>query len=123
MPAGLRFNIDVTRTITLGTDEVGGAIVTGTLVYHNIPGSVTANKSSVLLREQGLETEPTYELTTHSKGIVLYEEDLIQVICDPSHPYYQKKFRITGVQVSKRIPRIGHIHASLAPVKRTRESN
>jgi len=102
-------------------DDAGGAQVTGTTVYSSIPAAISANRPSQASLEQGLEVSAVYDLTVHSRSITLHERDEIQVVgCSTTHPYYGLRFRITGVQPSKRYPKVGHLHATLNRIRRSR---
>lgn len=102
-----------------GTDDsVGGAMITGTPVY-TVPFAIAARRPSQESLEQGLEVRKIFDGTTRLCGVTLYERDEVEVTCPPNHPYYGLRFRITGVQPSKR--RNGaEQHCTLERIERSR---
>lgn len=101
-------------------DTVGGALVTGTVAYHNLDAAITPQRPSQALLQQGLETEAIYDFTSKLRGITLNERDEVEVIWPAGHPYYGLRFRIVGVQPSRRRPYHGHQHCTLSRIRQSR---
>lgn len=120
MVAGLNLQVNVWRMTVNADDDVGGALITGTVVYYNLPAALTPRRPSQLLLEQGLETEAIYDFTSKGQGITLYERDEVEVIRPLDHPLYGLRFRIVGVQPSRRRPKFGHLHCTLSRMRESR---
>lgn len=101
MTQDLNLRVNVWRMNTSGDDEVGGASITGTVVY-TMPGAIAARRPTQASLEQGLEVEAIYDATVKLCGVTIYERDELQVDCPPSHPLYGLRFRVLGVQPAKR---------------------
>lgn len=120
MVAGLNLQIDVWR-MTIDTDDaVGGAMVTGTVAYYNLNAAITSQRPSQLLLQQGLETNAGYDLTTKLRNVALHERDEVEVVHPVAHPLYGLRFRIIGVQPSRRRPYHGHQHCTLSRIRESR---
>lgn len=125
MVQGLWQKINVIRAITLTDDSYGGAVMTGTYVYEGVPAAIAIFRPSLQSREQGLEVDIQADLTVgkifNNLPMQLYERDEIEIVCPGEDPFYDKRFRITGVQPSKRPLNIGHIHCTLSRIEYSRE--
>jgi hypothetical protein len=120
MVAGLNLQINIWRMTVNADDSVGGALVTGTVAYTNLNAAITPRRPSQLMLEQGLETDAIYDLTSHLKDITLYERDEVEVVHPSDHPLYGLRFRIVGVQPSRRRPKHGHQHCTLSRIRESR---
>lgn len=124
MTAGLNLHIDVWRMNYASDDSVGGAVLTGTVAYYQMEAAITPRRPTQAALEQGLETEAIYDLTIAGQyrgaNVTLHERDEVQVVQPVNHPLYGLRFRIVGVQPSRRRPRIGHQHATLSRMRRAR---
>jgi hypothetical protein len=120
MTYGLNLRVDVHRMSNATDDDVGGAVITGTVVYANQSAAIYSRRPSQLSLDQGLETEATFDLTMNLYHITLWERDEIEVISPTGHPFYGQRFRITGVQPGRRNYRVAHQHATLSRIRRSR---
>lgn len=98
MTAGFNLKVDVWRLSFPSDDIVGGAVVTGTVVYHNIKGRMTEEKSSPLLLEQGIETERIFNIDIRPASLIVYERDEIEIVFPLTHWHYRQRFRVIGVK-------------------------
>jgi hypothetical protein len=98
MVAGLNIQIRHWRITYSDDNEVGGAVVTGSVVgiYQ---ARMSSNPPSQLLLQQGLETERVFNVTRNGT-IDFQERDEIEVYRPTDHPYYGDFFRIRGVRYS-----------------------
>lgn len=120
MTAGLNLQINVWRMTVDTDDSVGGAVATGTVTNYLLDAAITARRPSQGFLEQGLETDAIYDLTTRYQGLTLYERDEIEVMRPLDHPLYGLRFRVMGVQPSRRRPKHGHQHATLSRIRESR---
>jgi len=118
--AGLNLQVNVWRMTVDTDDTVGGAMITGTVAYYNLDAAITPHRPSQLLLQQGLETNATYDLTSKLRNITLYERDEVEVVHPVGHPFYGLRFRIMGVQPSRRRPYHGHQHCTLSRIRESR---
>ena len=125
MTAGLNLKVKVWRMNEDDDDVVGGAMITGSAVYFNVNAALTPRRPSQIMLEQGLETDAIYDMTTSARSdtrgyVTLFERDEVEVVHPQGHPLYGLRFRIIGVQPSKRRPRYGHQHATLSRIRESR---
>ncbi len=99
---------------------MGGALITGTVAYQDILAAISPRRPTQAALEAGLETEAIFDFTTTLRGITLYERDEVQVIAPVDHAMYSLRFRIVGVQPSRRHGRRGHQHATLSRIRESR---
>lgn len=98
MPAGEVLIGQLWRTTYPQDDSVGGAVPTGTPLYYNLQFRMRALKPTQALLEQGLETPTIFTVTVHPSNINVQENDLILITAPNITFYYQKFFRILGIQ-------------------------
>lgn len=104
MPAGVNLKGRIWRlTANPYDDSVGGAVPSGTTLYEPIFARIKAEKPTLALLEQGLETPTIFTgqfsypvLTTGSFDF--QHNDQYEVTDPPISPFYGWKFRIIGVQ-------------------------
>lgn len=104
MTAGLNLKGRIWRlTANTRDDSVGGAVPSGTILYDSIFARIYAEKPTLALLEQGLETPTIFRgqlsypvLTTGTFDI--QHNDQYEVTWPPISPYYNKKFLIIGIQ-------------------------
>lgn len=118
--AGLNLQVNVWRMTVNADDASGGALVTGTVAYYNLDCAITPRRPSQMMLEQGLETEAIYDFICKLKSITLWERDEVEVVQPVGHPFYGLRFRIVGVQPSRRRPYHGHQHCTLSRIRRAR---
>lgn len=89
-----------------GTDDyVGGASVTGSVVYQNIQGRMQGFLPSQVFEQQGLETLRTFTLTIVPGTLDIRERDEAEVTAPFDHLYFGDRFRVIGVLPSDLSPR------------------
>lgn len=98
MPAGLNALMRVWRVANVADDDVGGAILSGTIVYQCVHCRLTPYSASQLLLQQGLETKRTFGIVTWPPTMVIYERDVVEIIGPTYHPYYGQRFRVLDVE-------------------------
>lgn len=98
MTAGLNVRIDVYRITEEDDDEVGGAVITGTILFDTVEARLQALKPSSLLLQQGLEVDSLFRLMAQCSDRPYQEYDEVQVIWPKQHKYFGERFRIIKVQ-------------------------
>ena len=101
MTAGANTRVQIWRITTIaGDDEVGGAVVTGTVLHPYVKARIEANEPEQLLLQQGLETPRTFNALIVPGTLDVRERDELEITAPSYHPYYGVRFRIVGVQFS-----------------------
>lgn len=107
MPAGLNCAVKVIHFSYAGRDdEVGGANPTGTVLHQYIQGRIDAQLPKTDYSGQGLETARIFDGLFWGHELTMREQDEVEVISPPNHPYFGKRFRIEAHQFDSRHPAI-----------------
>lgn len=101
----MRFTIWRMSTLSGTDDVVGGAVITGSIVYDQVQGRMQAQPSQQLLLQQGLETERTFTARVIPGTLTIYERDEVEVVEPFDHPYHGLRFRVIGSRYSDFNPR------------------
>lgn len=111
----LGLNIEVTfiRNTYVSDDNVGGAIITGSVVYSGIAARLSARRPSQVSLDSGLEVERTFDMIVNGQSLTLFERDEVQVTSPLNSPYYGEEFRILGLQHDSRRPGRGSLAADV----------
>jgi len=104
MSAGMNLKGRIWRLVANPYDDsVGGAVPSGTILYDPIFARIYAERPTLVLLEQGLETPTIFRgqfsypvLTTGTFNI--QQNDQYEVTEPVISPHYQKKFIIIGMQ-------------------------
>ena len=100
MPAGMTCRGRIWK-IDYGDDDiVGGAMITGSVVYSNVPARIESNPEEQVLLQQGLQTLRTFNALIVPGSLDVKERDELEVIAPSNHIYYAARFRIMGIQYS-----------------------
>lgn len=131
MTAGLNLRATIYRKSAQSDDRVGGAVPSGTVVFTNLPVSLSQDRPSMNFASQGRETRTSLVLTTRGslgdfngnqttyEGI--QEDDEIVITWPVQSQYYQLRFLVTGEQQStKRRNRYGHTHVTVERIRKSR---
>jgi hypothetical protein len=79
-------------------DVQGGAIPSGTVLYDNLTIRMKAEKATMALLEQGVDTQQIWSALLFPGNINIEENDQIE-ITKPDYGWYSgKKFRVIGIQ-------------------------
>ena len=79
-------------------DSSGGAVPSGTVVYENVQMRFHAQQPTQVLLEQGLETETLFSISARPSTMDIEHNYEIEITAPVYSWYYQKRFRIIGVQ-------------------------
>lgn len=117
---GLNLKVSFIQNSYQGDDASGGAVITGTVAYSNIPARISARRPSQQSLEQGLEVNRIFDMIVVGQGLSLNERDEVRVDLPSSSPYYLEEFRIIGIQHDSRRPNSGHTEFTLSRIERSR---
>lgn len=103
--AGNNVRFTIHRMSTATDDSVGGAVITGSVVYTNVQGFFQEMPSNQLLLQQGLETLETFKARIIPGTLVIYRRDEVEITAPLDHPRYGERFRVVNSQYSSHNPR------------------
>ena len=98
MPSGLNQVCRVIRFSYPQDDQVGGAVPSGTVLYNFLDIRIESQKPTMALEEQGVQTIKLFSAMLFEGNVTIEENDQIEVILPAFGWFYQKKFRVIGVQ-------------------------
>lgn len=75
-------------------DDQGGSVPSGTVLYEPVFARIYAEKPTMALLEQGLETPAIYSAIIEPGDIVLQNNYVYEDVAPRISPYYGWKFRI-----------------------------
>ncbi len=98
---GLNARFDVVR-LTFQSDDVGGAVETGTFIARNVPGRLDVSMPSQQSLEQGLETTVigNFILRPRPGTLTILERDQLILVRPIDHINFNQYWRIEGEVVS-----------------------
>ena len=105
MVSGLNRRCKIWRIDWATDDSVGGAVVTGTVTYWNVPLRMQETSPEQLLLQQGLETQKTFTGIVIPGTMTIYERDELEITSPRDDIYYGKRFRIVSIRHSDLNPR------------------
>jgi len=117
---GLNCKVKIHRNNYASDDDVGGAILPGTVVYEGLPARLHARRPSQAALETGLEVERLFDIIVNTQSLVVNERDEVEYEWPTDSPYYGERFRILGIQHDTRRPTRGHTEMTLSRIERSR---
>ena len=120
MVAGLNIKVNVWQMNSDSDDIVGGAMITGTMLYQDVAARLTARRPSQVSLEAGLETDRFFDMVIGCDATGVNERDEIEFVWPLDHPYYAERFRIMGIQLDGRRRPHGHTQMTLSRIERSR---
>jgi hypothetical protein len=118
--AGYNIRASIFRQNNDLDDVVGGAMITGTLVYQDVISRMQGNKPVQALLQQGLETERTFTALVIPGTLDIRERDEYEVTEPFDHVYHGMRFRVVGVLYSDHNPRDPRNYLLLSLVRSVR---
>jgi hypothetical protein len=97
MRSGGNLWFNVIRNNNAPDDEVGGAQITGSLVFENVSGFLQQHPIDQVFLVQGLETDRMFTLSILRPDLDIRERDYIVVKKPLDHRYYNKNLRVLSV--------------------------
>lgn len=105
MNAGMNLKGRVWRfTSRTSDDDQGGAVPSGTILWEPVYSRISAQKPTLALLEQGLETETiftaflSYSVYTPTGSFDVQYNDQYEVTFPPISRHYGKRFVVIGIQ-------------------------
>ena len=98
MTAGLNLRCSIFRVTEGADDVVGGAMVTGSLVYTGIDVRIEEQPVQQLLLQQGIETTKTFSAVVSPGNLVIKERDELEVTYPIDDLQYGRRFRIVNAR-------------------------
>lgn len=94
MSAGLNVRFDIYRILQDDDDEVGGSMITGSVVYPSVQGRFQKLNATQVYLEQGLETVRIFTCHLIPGTLDIKERDELQLVQPTDHPMFGQRFRI-----------------------------
>lgn len=120
MTSGLNQRCTIFRMTNFPDDEVGGAVITGTVVYTGVGCRIDSKAPEQILVQQGYETIKTYTAILEPGTLDIRERDELEVTHPVDDVEYGWKYRIVGVQFSTHNRRDPRNYIILSMVRTTR---
>ena len=98
MISGMNSRMNIWRINFTTDDEVGGAVITGTLMYQNVHCRVEAVRPEMILVQQGLEIPRIFTAHVVPATLIIRERDEIEVTIPLNHAHYMERMIVRGVQ-------------------------
>lgn len=105
MVAGLNLRADIWRIDYANDDSIGGAVITGSVTYWDVPLRMETTQPMQVFLEQGLETPRMFTGVVIPGTLDIRERDELEIRAPRDHWDFGKRFRITAVQHSSHSPR------------------
>lgn len=120
MAAGANLKISIYKQTMDSDDAVGGAMITGTNLFVDIPARMNSRMPSQVSMEAGLEVTRIFDITMYGHRDKVNERDEIEVTWPLDSPYYGERFRVIGLQFDGRRSRYAHTNMTLRRIERSR---
>lgn len=120
MPSGFNIRASIFRENNDTDDAVGGAMITGTLMYQDVMSRLQGNRPVQALLQQGLETERTFTALVIPGTMDIRERDEYEVTEPYDHIYHGQRFRIVNVLYADHNPRDPRNYMILSLVRSVR---
>ena len=99
MTAGFTTLMRVWHLTNNSDDSIGGALTTGTVIYDNVPATITETGGSITMAQQGYEVPATYKVYAKMPQGVIQELDELEIRYPSSHPLYGKHLRVVRIHL------------------------
>ena len=103
--AGFNLRLRVWRMANDPDDQVGGSMITGSIVYTGVQAFMQESSGQLMMGQQGLEVLSTFGVTLIPGTLTIYERDEIEVTHPTDHYYYGQRFRVISSRHSSHNPR------------------
>ncbi len=101
-------------------DAIGGAVITGSLLFSEKLIRIEPIVSRQTTNVQGLETERRFTVMVTDQGLVLNERDEMVLTKPATHPYINTRFRISAVNHDSIPGPRGHIELLVTTIVESR---
>lgn len=99
MTAGFTVFMRVWHLSNAPDDTIGGALITGTVIYENVPATIIETGGSITMVQQGYEVPATYKVFAKMPQGVLQELDELEITYPQNHPLYAKRLRVVRIHL------------------------
>jgi hypothetical protein len=106
MPAGINRIAELITFSYPSDDIVGGAQPSGTVLYQNLNVRIKSEEPVMALIQQGVQTPTIYTALVFPGNITVRHNDQIHFTAPVNDWFYDKKFRVIGVQRSSNHPNL-----------------
>jgi hypothetical protein len=103
-PAGLNRVCEILTFSYPQDDSSGGAVPSGTVIYQNVNIRIEPIRPTMALLEQGLEVSTLYQAMIFAGNLEVKHNDQIHFTAPINDWFYDKKFRVIGLQRSSNHP-------------------
>jgi len=103
-------------------DDVGGAMITGSVAYDSVRMRWTPRALNFMLLEQGLETKEMMRVFIWPASLLVYERDELEITAPVNHPNFGERWRVVSANrtaIHPSDPR-GFLHVTIERLERTR---
>jgi len=104
MTAGMNLKVNVWRMSTQDDDVVGGASISGSVIYSNVAARMEAEEPEQVLLQQGYQTLRTFGMTIMPGTLAIKERDEIEITAPYNHQFLNDRFRVVGIRYSSMNP-------------------
>jgi len=105
MVSGIDSRANIWRMTNQDDDEVGGAVISGSIAYQDVYTRMDAQPREQLLLQQGLETVRTFTAIIVPGNLDIRERDEYEITIPKDHIFYGQRFRINSVEYMFSNPR------------------
>lgn len=98
MIAGCNTKVRIWRITTPDDDSSGGALISGTILYENVPARIQQQPEQMLLLQQGLETLKVFTANVYPGTLDIRERDELEVTFPANYQIYGQRMRITNAR-------------------------
>lgn len=98
MTAGMNVRIKVWRLTEITDDDIGGAVLTGTVSYQTLDARWQELKPDSMMLFQGLEMNEIFRCMTRPTTLSIEENDEVELVWPPTHPRYGVRFKVIKIQ-------------------------
>lgn len=101
-------------------DEVGGAMITGSAIYTEVPCRAEQVPAPLLALAQGIETVQLFQYSLAPYNIDVRERDEIEITYPPNHPLLNQRMKIVSRGTSSISTPRGHLEVTAQRVVQSR---
>lgn len=120
MTAGLNLRCSVIRILQDTDDVVGGAMITGSVVYSGIDIRLEEQPTEQLLLQQGAETQKTFDGIVVPGTLLIKERDEIEITFPIEDVRYGDRYRVVSARPTSFNTRDPRSYISLTLVRSER---
>lgn len=105
MVAGMNVALNVWRIDYQPDDEIGGAVVSGSVQFYNVSARFEYEPYTKVIMEQGIEANQLITALVVPGTLDIRERDEVELVAPFDHTDLNKRFRVMGVERGSHSPR------------------